>query len=199
MTKYRYRGRDVDEDEALDERGSLRDGYAVTVPMTMRDGGMTRRVAHLLLGTASDTLGGLVQNGGETAIDGPTFLSTIGWDWIPAIRDRDTGIWQKVFLSASGPVLIKDPLVTTDLPLPRIDSADIAVQAGDLGHAQNRTEAPASAGPTARRMWPNSSRPKPCCRGRHVAGARRRSAAASTLISSTPASASMRMMSPSRT
>ncbi|HEY1159071.1 MAG TPA: glycoside hydrolase family 2, partial [Terracidiphilus sp.] len=54
---------------------------------------------------------GLGQNGGETAIDGPTFLSTIGWDWIPAIRDRDTGIWQKVFLSATGPVLVKDPLV----------------------------------------------------------------------------------------
>jgi hypothetical protein len=70
---------------------------------------------------------GLGQNGGITAIDGPTFLSTIGWDWIPAIRDRDTGIWQKVFLSATGPVLVKDPLVTTDLPLPRIDSADVAV------------------------------------------------------------------------
>jgi beta-galactosidase/beta-glucuronidase len=67
-------------------------------------------------------------NGGMTAIDGPTFLSTIGWDWIPAIRDRDTGIWQKVFLSASGPVLIENPLVTTDLPLPRLDSADIAVK-----------------------------------------------------------------------
>lgn len=36
---------------------------------------------------------GLGHNGGITAIDGPTFLSTIGWDWIPAIRDRDTGIW----------------------------------------------------------------------------------------------------------
>jgi len=72
---------------------------------------------------------GLGQNGGITAIDGPTFLSTIGWDWIPAIRDRDTGIWQKVFLSATGPVLVKDPLVTTDLPLPRTDSTDIAVQA----------------------------------------------------------------------
>ena len=71
---------------------------------------------------------GMGQNGGETAIDGPTFLSTIGWDWIPAIRDRDTGIWQKVFLSATGPVLLKDPLVTTDLPLPRTDSADVAVQ-----------------------------------------------------------------------
>jgi Exo-beta-D-glucosaminidase Ig-fold domain/Glycosyl hydrolases family 2, sugar binding domain/Glycosyl hydrolases family 2/Glycosyl hydrolases family 2, TIM barrel domain len=72
---------------------------------------------------------GMGQNGGITAIDGPTFLSTIGWDWLPAIRDRDTGIWQKVYLSATGPVLVKDPLVTTDLPLPRIDSSDVAVQA----------------------------------------------------------------------
>ena len=72
---------------------------------------------------------GMGQNGGITAIDGPTFLSTIGWDWLPAIRDRDTGIWQKVYLSATGPVLVKDPLVTTDLPLPRIDSSDLAVQA----------------------------------------------------------------------
>ncbi|HET6168743.1 MAG TPA: glycoside hydrolase family 2 TIM barrel-domain containing protein, partial [Terracidiphilus sp.] len=72
---------------------------------------------------------GMGPNGGITAMDGPTFLSTIGWDWIPAIRDRDTGIWQKVFLSASGPVLVKNPLVTTDLPLPRTDSSDVAVQA----------------------------------------------------------------------
>ncbi len=71
---------------------------------------------------------GVGPNGGITAIDGPTFLSTIGWDWIPAIRDRDAGIWQKVFLSASGPVVVKNPLVTTDLPLPRLDTADIAVQ-----------------------------------------------------------------------
>lgn len=72
---------------------------------------------------------GVGKNGGITAIDGPTFLSTIGWDWIPAIRDRDTGIWQKVFLSATGTVVIKDPLVTTDLPLPKTDSADVSVQA----------------------------------------------------------------------
>jgi hypothetical protein len=72
---------------------------------------------------------GVGKNGGITAIDGPTFLSTIGWDWIPAIRDRDTGIWQKVFISASGPVVIKDPLVTTDLPLPKVDTADLSVQA----------------------------------------------------------------------
>jgi hypothetical protein len=72
---------------------------------------------------------GLGQNGGISALDGPTFLSTLGWDWLPAIRDRDTGIWQKVFLSATGPVVLKDPLVTTDLPLPRTDSTDVCVKA----------------------------------------------------------------------
>ncbi len=72
---------------------------------------------------------GVGKNGGISAIDGPTFLSTIGWDWLNAVRDRDTGIWQKVFLSATGPVLVKDPLVTTDLPLPRTDSSEVTVQA----------------------------------------------------------------------
>lgn len=71
---------------------------------------------------------GMGKNGGATAEDGPTFLSTIGWDWLPTIRDRDAGIWQKVYLSATGPVRIKAPLVTTDLPLPRTDSADVTVQ-----------------------------------------------------------------------
>ena len=84
---------------------------------------------------------GVGPNGGITAIDGPTFLSTIGWDWIPAIRDRDTGIWQKVFLSATGPVLVKDPLITTDLPLPRTDSSDVIVQAT----VENVTDKPQKA------------------------------------------------------
>ncbi|MGB6828873.1 MAG: sugar-binding domain-containing protein [Terracidiphilus sp.] len=72
---------------------------------------------------------GIGANGGISAIDGPTFLCTLGWDWLPAIHDRDSGIWQKVYLSASGPVLVENPLVTTDLPLPKTDSSDVAVQA----------------------------------------------------------------------
>ncbi len=72
---------------------------------------------------------GLGLNGGITAIDGPTFLSTIGWDWLPAIRDRDTGLWRKVYVSASGPVLVEDPLVTTTLPLPSTATADVSVKA----------------------------------------------------------------------
>jgi beta-mannosidase len=71
---------------------------------------------------------GMGANGGITAIDGPTFLCSMGWDWIPAIRDRNTGIWRKVFLSATGPVTIKNPLVTTELSLPDYKTADITLQ-----------------------------------------------------------------------
>jgi hypothetical protein len=73
--------------------------------------------------------GGTGPNGGVTALDGPTFLCTIGWDWIPTIRDRDTGIWQDVTLSATGPVVVEDPYVTSKLPLPRTDSAELTVRA----------------------------------------------------------------------
>lgn len=72
---------------------------------------------------------GIGPNGGLSALDGPTFLSAIGWDWLPTIPDRDTGIWQKVYLSATGPVTIDNPFVITDLPLPRTDTADLTVQA----------------------------------------------------------------------
>lgn len=72
---------------------------------------------------------GTGRNGGVTGLDGPTFLCSIGWDWIPTIRDRDTGIWQDVLLSATGPLVIQNPYVTSKLPLPRTDSADLTVEA----------------------------------------------------------------------
>jgi beta-mannosidase len=71
---------------------------------------------------------GLGPNGGALTADGPTFVCSIGWDWIPAIRDRNMGLWQKVTLSATGPVVVRDPLITSDLPLPRTDSADLTIQ-----------------------------------------------------------------------
>ncbi|MBX9885981.1 MAG: glycoside hydrolase family 2, partial [Novosphingobium sp.] len=71
--------------------------------------------------------GGVGENGGQLAIDGPTFVATEGWDWIPGIRDRNTGLWQGVTLEATGPVRLGDPHVVTDLPLPRTDSADVTI------------------------------------------------------------------------
>jgi hypothetical protein len=34
--------------------------------------------------------GGSGENDGIMCVDRPTFVATGGWDWIPAIRDRDT-------------------------------------------------------------------------------------------------------------
>ncbi len=70
---------------------------------------------------------GVGENGGQLAIDGPTFVATEGWDWIPGVRDRNTGLWRPVELLASGAVRIGDPHVITDLPLPRTDRADVHI------------------------------------------------------------------------
>ena len=72
-------------------------------------------------------LGGPGENGGMMCLDGPTFVATEGWDWIPAIRDRDTGIWQPVKLAATGAVKIGDPQVVTQLPLPDTSRADVEI------------------------------------------------------------------------
>ena len=71
--------------------------------------------------------GGPGDNGGEMLIDGPTFVASEGWDWIPAMRDRNSGIWQPVTLTESGSVTLDDPQVITRLPLPSNNSADVEI------------------------------------------------------------------------
>jgi len=41
---------------------------------------------------------------------------TAGWDWIRPIRDRNTGIWDKVWIESSGNIHIKEPHVITIVP-----------------------------------------------------------------------------------
>jgi len=71
--------------------------------------------------------GGPGENGGLMCLDGPTFVATEGWDWVPGIRDRDTGIWQPVTLTASSVVKIGDVQVVTTLPLPDTAKADVEI------------------------------------------------------------------------
>ena len=66
-------------------------------------------------------------NGGIMCLDGPTFICTEGWDWIPGVRDRATGIWQEVTLKATGPVRVGDLHVVTDLPLPDLRRASVTL------------------------------------------------------------------------
>lgn len=71
--------------------------------------------------------GGPGANGGLMCLDGPTFVATEGWDWIPAIRDRDSGIWQPVTLTATDAIQIGDPQVITTLPLPDTSRANVEI------------------------------------------------------------------------
>ena len=64
-------------------------------------------------------------NGGEMTIDGPTFAASEGWDWIPTVRDRNTGVWQDVVLQATGDVRLGDPHVRTVLPNPDNSLAEL--------------------------------------------------------------------------
>lgn len=86
-------------------------------------------------------LGGPGENGGAMELDGPTFLATEGWDWIPAIRDRNTGIWQPVTLQVTRSLKLGDAQVITsfhdhdtsqasiEIDVPITNSADRPVHA----------------------------------------------------------------------
>jgi len=62
--------------------------------------------------------GDFFENGGPTGDIGKnvTMLCSIGWDWIPPVRDRNIGIWLPVYLRTTGGVTISDPKIITSLP-----------------------------------------------------------------------------------
>ncbi len=74
-------------------------------------------------------------NGGQLCLDGPTFISSEGWDWVPGIRDRNIGIWQDVRLLFTGDVTLIDPQVITDLPLPDTSQVFITVRTELKNHS----------------------------------------------------------------
>jgi GT2 family glycosyltransferase len=57
-------------------------------------------------------------NGGMLGADNPTFHASVGWDWIPTVRGRETGIWNDIFLTAENAVTLHDPLISARLNLP---------------------------------------------------------------------------------
>ena len=80
------------------------------------------------------------KNGGATGADSPTYSSSIGWDWIPTIRGRDTGIWADVYLSQSAAVTVEDPEADTVALAADGSSADLHIETT----LENHTAAPVS-------------------------------------------------------
>ena len=75
------------------------------------------------------------KNGGALGADNPTYHASIGWDWIPTVRGRNTGIWGDVYLNVTGAVTLANPFVTTTLPLPDTSHADIAIEVDLVNHS----------------------------------------------------------------
>lgn len=75
-------------------------------------------------------LGDFFENGGPTGDIGKnvTMLCSVGWDWIPPVRDRNMGIWLPVYLRTTGGITVADPKIVTTLPkLPDTTIANISL------------------------------------------------------------------------
>jgi hypothetical protein len=82
-------------------------------------------------------------NGGPTGDIGKnvTMLCSVGWDWIPPVRDRNIGIWQPVYLRTSGGVKISRPKIVTELPdLPDTSIARLTLDLTLTNHTKQRTD-----------------------------------------------------------
>ncbi len=85
-------------------------------------------------------LGDFFANGGPTGDIGKnvTMLCSVGWDWMPPVRDRNIGIWAPVYLRTTGGVTIAEPKIVTTLPkLPDTTSAKISLNLKLLNHGDS--------------------------------------------------------------
>ena len=57
-----------------------------------------------------------------------TQCCSMGWDWVPPVRDRNMGIWQHVWLEATGPVAVRDPAAMTEVRLPDAAEASVTIR-----------------------------------------------------------------------
>ncbi|MGU3390150.1 glycoside hydrolase family 2 protein [Sphingomonas sp. M1A8_2b] len=89
---------------------------------------------------------GVGENGGMQMLDGPTFVASEGWDWIPSIRDRNTGLWQGVDLVATGDTALGDAHVVTTLPNADNSVANVEITVP----VRNLTDQPTTATVTAK-------------------------------------------------
>lgn len=63
------------------------------------------------------------QGGDGTIARNATTQYTAGWDWIQPIRDRNTGIWDKVFIEKTKAINIRNPHIVTLVPGVRVPNA----------------------------------------------------------------------------
>ena len=83
------------------------------------------------------------QGGDGTIAKGLTTQYTAGWDWIQPIRDRNTGIWDKVFIEKTNGVNLENPHIITLVPGKRLPTgkqeAAVIRTSGEIENPLNKT------------------------------------------------------------
>ncbi len=69
-----------------------------------------------------------------------TKWDVLGWDWIPAVRDRDMGITEDVFIHATDQLEFDNLYVTSDLPLPATNFANVTLSTDLVNHSSQSVE-----------------------------------------------------------
>lgn len=91
----------------------LREKYNIT---GLYHNGEVNRLAVLVEPPSPEGDASRGQGGDGTIARNVTMQCTAGWDWICAMHDRNTGIWDKVSLEVTGAVDVLNPHVITRVP-----------------------------------------------------------------------------------
>ena len=63
-------------------------------------------------------LGAPTTNGDVSGLDSPAFLAASGWNWLPIVRGRNTGIWNDVTITKCENVSRQDTWISSELSSP---------------------------------------------------------------------------------
>jgi hypothetical protein len=85
---------------------------------------------------------------GSTMFDNsPTYLAVSGWDWMPAVRDRASGIWDHVRLRSTGAAVLGDVRVDTKVPDAATAVVPLTVPVRNAASTAQRVKITAAFGP----------------------------------------------------
>lgn len=85
-------------------------------------------------------LGSPTRNGDNLGLDSPAILASAGWNWLPIVRGRNTGIWNDVCFIVREKVSIIDPWVSSTIPLPDTSTADLTIRTELRNHSRLAVE-----------------------------------------------------------
>ncbi|SEF21426.1 Glycosyl hydrolases family 2, sugar binding domain [Amycolatopsis pretoriensis] len=90
------------------------------------------------------------RDAGSTMFDNsPTYLAVSGWDWMPAVRDRASGIWDHVRLRSTGAAVLGDVRVDTVVPAADTAEVTLTVPVRNAAATAQRVKVSAAFGPVS--------------------------------------------------